>query len=115
MKKKKFYIYQEDLARYQISNDFVTITQFVNDLNEKFSRPNMKKLVTSQITNYLLKKGYLVIKENHKIPSVKGKILGICQKEIECKDGNFYLLNLYNRRAQRYLLDDFYEIIKENK
>lgn len=61
MKKKKFYIYQEDLIRYEIGQELLTISQFVDNLNKRYCTENMKKLRTDSITNFLCIKGYLIV------------------------------------------------------
>ncbi len=53
MAKRKFYVYQEDLIRYKIVQETVTISQLVEDLNKKYSQDDMQKLRTETITNYL--------------------------------------------------------------
>ena len=53
MNKKKFYIYQEDLIRYMVSQEPWTISQLVEDLNKRYSQEDMQKLRTDTITNYL--------------------------------------------------------------
>lgn len=61
MKKKKFYVYQEDLIRYKVGMEKITISKLVEDLNSKFSQEDMQKLRTETITNYLTLNGYLTI------------------------------------------------------
>ena len=51
--KKKFYIYQEDLIKYQVAYEAIGISQFVEALNNMFCVNGMKKLRTNQITNFL--------------------------------------------------------------
>lgn len=112
MKKKKFYIYQEDLIRYEVEQELLTISQFVDNLNKRYCTENMKKLRTDSITNYLCTKGYLILNnEKRKMPTRKGKILGIELGTITDKEGKRHIVNLYNARAKQYILDNLYEII----
>ena len=53
MKKISFYIYQEDLIRYETKQEYVTISQLVSDLNQKYCTANMLRLRTETITEYL--------------------------------------------------------------
>jgi len=112
MNKRNFYIYQEDLIRYEVSQKPLTISQLVEDLNKKYGQENMKKLRTDTITNYLNVMGYLVVdNKNRKRPTQKGRLLGI---EVGCiidKEGKKHEVNLYNERAQKYILDNLYEMI----
>ncbi len=112
MKKKKFYIYQEDLIRYEVGQELLTISQFVDNLNQRYCTDGMKKLRTDSITNYLCAKGYLILdNEKRKKPTQKGKILGIESGYIIGKAGKRYIANLYNARAKQYILDNLYEIM----
>ena len=78
MNKRNFYIYQEDLIRYEVSQKPLAISQLVEDLNKKYGQENMRKLRTDIITNYLNVMGYLVVdNKNRKRPTQKGRLLGI--------------------------------------
>lgn len=112
MAKRKFYVYQEDLIRYKIVQETVTISQLVEDLNKKYSQDDMQKLRTETITNYLTNNGYFVVNDNgKKRPTFKGKILGIEVGYITDKGGQEIEVNLYNDRAQKFILDNLYEMI----
>ena len=112
MNKKKFYIYQEDLIRYMVSQEPWTISQLVEDLNKRYSQEDMQKLRTDTITNYLHAKGYLTIDDrNRKRPTQKGRLLGIKVDRITDTEGKEYKVNLYNARAKKYILDNLYEMI----
>lgn len=111
MQKRDFYIYQEDLINYTMKEEPVTISKLVEDLNVKYCENDMKKLRPETITNFLLKQGYLLMDENaRKSPTPKGKFLGIVVGYISDKDGNKHLINLYNVRAQKYIMDNIYDM-----
>ena len=112
MAKRKFYVYQEDLIRYKLVQETVTISQLVEELNKKYSQDDMQKLRTETITNYLTNNGYLVVNDNgKKRPTFKGKILGIEVGYITDKVGQEIEVNMYNDRAQKFILDNLYEMI----
>ena len=112
MSKRKFYVYQEDLIRYKVSREFSTISQLVEDLNKRYSQKGMQKLRTDTITNYLYVMGYLFVDDkNRKRPTKKGKLLGIKVDRIIDKERKEYEVNLYNERAQKYILDNLYEML----
>ena len=46
-----------------------------------------------------------------KRPTLKGKLLGIEVREIIDENGQVYEVNLYNNRAQMYILDNLYEML----
>ena len=85
MKKISFYIYQEDLIKYETEQEYVTISQLVCDLNQKYCTANMLRLRTETITEYLKEQNYLCVDK--------------------------YVVNLYNKKAQQYILDNLYNII----
>lgn len=111
MSKRKFYIYQEELIRYKVSTESITISQLVRDLNDRYCKEDMVKLRTETITNYLSDKGYLFLEDNKKRPTFKGKLLGIEVGCITDRNGQTHEVNLYNERAQKYVLDNLYEMI----
>lgn len=112
MQKRDFYIYQEDLIKYPMQEEPLTISKLVKDLNDRYCESDMKKLRIDTITDFLVKQGYLFINENsRKIPTPKGNILGIIMGYIVDKDGNKHLVNLYTVRAQKYIIDNLYDII----
>lgn len=111
MDKKEFYVYQEDLIRYEINKDLATISQLVGELNLKYCMEDMKKLRTTQITNFLKSQGYLYLDETgRKRPTRKGNILGINVGYISDEMENKYQVNFYNKRAQGYILDNLYDV-----
>ena len=112
MKKISFYIYQEDLIKYETEQEYVTISQLVCDLNQKYCTANMLRLRTETITEYLKEQNYLCVdKNNKKYPTPKGRILGITVGSKTDEKGNKYVVNLYNKKAQQYILDNLYNII----
>jgi len=112
MQKRDFYIYQEDLIKYSVTKENVTISKLVEDLNVKYCENDMRRLRTETITNFLIKQGYLFRDKNaRKRPTLKGKILGIEVGYILDEDGNKYLTNLYTMKAQKYIIDNIYDMI----
>lgn len=113
MEKKRFYIYQEDLIRYEIhKGSVVPISQLVEDLNIKYCTEDMKKLRTTVVTDFLQAQGFLFIDEvGRKRPTRKGNILGINVGYMSDDTGKKYQVNLYNERAQKYILDNLYDIL----
>lgn len=112
MNKKQFYVYQEDLIKYKSNKVPVTISNLVQEFNERFCSAEMKRLRTENITDFLIKQRYLYLdKDGAKRPTEKGKWLGISTQKIANENGKEYLMNMYNSRAQKYIFDNIYEII----
>lgn len=109
----KLILQSADFICYQKYQKLVPISQLVEDLNNKYCTDDMKKLRTTQITNYLLRQGYLYLdEEERKRPTTKGKMIGIQIGEIIDKSGEEITVNLYDLRAQQYILDNFYDIVR---
>lgn len=110
--KMEFYIYQEDLIKYNVCDSNVSITEFVQRLNKTFCIEDMKKLRAEQIIDYLVKEGFLERNaDKTKIPSTKGKLMGIGTEERIGKDGEIYKVITYTPKGQLYILDKIYKII----
>ena len=75
----------------------------------------MQRLRGRQITGWLLKNGYLEMKDfngkKFRGPSEKGISVGISSNEYLGADAE-YLVNLYSADAQRFILDHIDDIIK---
>lgn len=94
--------------------DGISISAFIREI-ERIIPENMQSLNYKSILKWLIQKGYIVENEvdetGHafKIPTEKGKRIGIYTEKRE-RTGGYYIVTLYNRNAQRYLLDNLEEI-----
>ena len=111
MKKRKFYIFQEELIKMEIDRNGVCITDLVRMLN-MYAMSDMKKLRTTQITDYLVRKGYLQEECGNRRPTKRGAWLGITVQERKNENKEVYWLNMYGEKAQRYIYDHLYEMIE---
>lgn len=101
---------QKDVAMQIISDQPVKVSEFTTSLNHLIQQEGMKKLIATQITNWLLERGYLeeeLDEQNNRIRVVskKGTELGITTEEHQGKRG-IYRTNLYNADAQRFLIEN---------
>ena len=94
--------------------DAISISAFAREM-EKLIPENMQSISYKSMVQWLLQEGYLTESEpdnnerTFKIPSDKGKEIGIYSEDRE-RDGGHYLLTLYNKDAQRFLLEHLKEI-----
>ena len=99
----------------EVLNNFIysedkSITHVLNQIYEPIANLNVKKVSVTKITTALREEGYLVDETNpetgktRKIPSVKGKELGIYMVEREY-EGKIYQSVTYDRNAQEYVVD----------
>lgn len=111
MQKEKFYIYQEDLIQTPVMDEVVTISGFVGYLNKMYCKSNMKKMRCESIYSFLHKKRYIEIKDDVRIPTKLGILVGIYKQEKVNDLGQKYECLVLSDKAQQMLLDNFYNII----
>ena len=86
-----------------------SITHVLNQIYEPIADMNVKKVSVTKVTAALKEAGYLLDEPNpetgktRKVPSVKGRELGIYMVEREY-NGRMYQSVTYNRNAQEYVV-----------
>ena len=94
------FIYREDMS----------ITHVLNQIYEPVADKNVKKVSVTKVTTTLKEEGYLLYElntesgKNRKIPSEKGKELGIYIVAREY-NGRMYESVTYNQNAQEYVVE----------
>lgn len=99
----------------EILNSFMyaedkSITQVLNQIYEPIADMNVKKVSVTKVTAALKDEGYLLDELNpetgktRKVPSTKGKELGIYLVEREY-NGRMYQSVTYNKNAQEYVVE----------
>lgn len=109
----------EAVARVPISQEPLRITQFVEHINAVLGNPQMKKLSTTTITNWLLSKGILEKRAGadgnaQRLPTETGIMLGLF---MEVRRGQYgeYTAVLYGAEAQKFILDNLEAILEEKR
>lgn len=87
----------------------VKISEFTLAMNSAIDSSDMRKLVATQITNWLVAKGYLSEeydeqKNKIRIASSLGESIGITTQEHRGANG-IYRTNMYDTNAQRFLVE----------
>lgn len=101
------YAYKRDLS----------ISQFVDQLNEGLDEDTYKKLSYGKITSWLKAMGYLDVVEDKEwskkrtVPSAKAHAIGIYTEERESSRGIKYLAVLYNKEAQAFIINNMEKIL----
>lgn len=107
----------------EILNDFtykedMSITHVLNQIYEPIAEMNVKKISVTKVTALLKEEGYLLDEPNpetgktRKVPSTKGKELGIYLTEREY-NGRMYQSVTYNRNAQEYVVEVIRKLAEE--
>lgn len=94
----------------------LSITHFVEQLNENLDESAYKKLSYTKITGWLKLAGYLNVIEdwdnkNKTVPTDKGRQLGIYTEERESMQGRKYEAVIYNKEAQEFIVNNMVNIL----
>ena len=112
-----FAVTMEQLSQIRISQEPVRVTQLVEMISAAADDPQMKKLSTTVITNWLLDKGFLE-KQNtpdgksRRVPTQNGFLIGL---STEMRQGQYgeYQAVFYNAAAQQFVLDNLPAMLEE--
>ena len=114
-KLQPFSITVEQLSRVRISQEPVRVTQLVEMIGTAVDNPQMKKLSTTAITNWLLEKGFLEKQttpdgKSRRVPTASGRMIGL---STETRQGQYgeYLEVFYNAEAQQFVLDNLADML----
>ena len=114
-KLQPFSITVEQLSRVRISQEPVRVTQLVEMIGTAVDNPQMKKLSTTAITNWLLEKGFLEKQttpdgKSRRVPTSSGRMIGL---STETRQGQYgeYLAVFYNAEAQQFVLDNLADML----
>lgn len=94
----------------------VSVKQIVKQINDQIEDPNMRRLQSKQVIEWLAVTGMLAVKNDQKgipikYPTEKGKQLGITP-EYRSARGETYLVAVYSREAQQFIIDNLDAIIE---
>ena len=114
-KKYAFYISSSDIQKVELSDEPITISCFTYKINACIDSKKMKKLKASQITNWLMQKGFLTETvsddgKSFKVLTNTSASIGISSIKKESAYGRIYDVNVYNRDGQKYILEHINEI-----
>lgn len=105
----------EILNEFQYQED-KSISNFLKQVHAPAEGRNIKKVKPKEITDWLKASGYLTIaycqeiEKETTVPTEKGKEIGI-YSEIRSFTGNNYLLVIYGRKAQEFLVQNLERIL----
>ena len=109
-KKLSFYISSKDKKKIKISKIPISISKFSYILNNNINDNIMKKIRGSEITDWLMSKGYLKGDLGVKEITEEGIKIGIFKEYRLGKEGEKYSVNLYNIQAQKFIIDNLGEM-----
>ena len=116
-KLQDFSITMEQLRSVQISPEPVRVTQLIEMISSAVGDPQMKKLLTTVITDWLLQKGFMEKQpgldgKSIRVPTQNGLTLGL---SIQTRQGQYgeYQAVYYNASAQQFVLDNLTAMLPE--
>ena len=114
-KKEPFSITFNEIEKFQPSDMPIPVSKIAERINSLVNNANMKKLTYKNITDWLLSIEMLQISikpdgKTTKMPTASGNELGITTEERIGTKGN-YIVALYNRQAQQFIVDNIDSII----
>ena len=112
-----FTLTPQQRARVSLSDTPVRITEFVEILHRAANAPDMRKLPTTAITNWLLANGFLIKQttpdgKSRRLPTAAGQALGLSVSSRQGLHGE-YTAVYYNRSAQEFLLGNLDTFLQE--
>ena len=113
--KAPFAISREKLSGIVLSQQPIRISDFTEIINRAADDPSRKKLKATDITNWLLERGYLQKElgpdgKQRRAPTELGLRSGIQAQMLQGQNG-YYLSISYDANAQRLILDHLEEIL----
>ncbi len=111
-----FYLSKKQKQLIEISQEPISISKFVYNINELVDASVMKKLQATIVTKWLTNRGYLKITNNENgmefktLAEKSAELELICQEKTN-KYGNKYSVILYPLKAQKFILDNLDEIV----
>ncbi len=114
-----FHLTEEQVRSFQFFEQPVYISTLAQRINEMITEPGMRHLVHNSVTAFLINQGYMQIyvdsqEKNKRWPTETGRKLGISTAQRTGTNGE-YTVVLYNKNAQRYILEHMKEIEEINR
>lgn len=115
LKQLPFAVTAQQLASVPLSQTPLRISQLVDLINSSVGNPEMRRLGTTRVTDWLLDKGFLEKQDgpdgkSHRLPTEAGLRMGL-SVEIRHNQYGEYQAVLYNADAQQFVLDNLPDIL----
>lgn len=109
-RKQEFFLIKEEADDFNYS-DLYCISEIRDEMNRICKRDDIKKIPSTKLTEILLSEGLIIEKDQEgrftKMPTEKGKELGIKIMDKVSEKGNAYTLLMYPANVQRMLVEKF--------
>lgn len=113
--KNDFYISFEDIQKFPFSDAPITISEIAKRINSLTEDENMKRIQYKNLTDWLISIKMLFVEtkldgKTAKRPTAAGIELGITTETRNGMQGS-YMVVLYNRTAQQFIIDNIDSVI----
>lgn len=110
-----FSITREQLSRFDYSPYHISASEISRKIADIVKNPLMKSFSVPKLNQWLIQKDLLresadSFGKTRKLPTEQGKALGICSEQKMGRDGE-YIAVLFNVNAQRFIVNNIYEIL----
>lgn len=114
-KKRSFTIETEELKKFTFSDTPISISEIVKRINALIDNETVSPLRVSKVQEWLLYSDVLFEEEKNgkkaKRPTLTGEEIGITVDHRINFQGIPYTINLYNRKAQEFIIDNFKSLL----
>lgn len=113
--KLPFAITEEQLEKFPYSEKPISVSEIARNINTLIDTDTMRSIAYTDITNWLISIGILYETEGSdgnikRQPTEMGTKFGISTEQRE-KEGKSYVIVVYNKNAQKYIIDSMSEIL----
>lgn len=110
-----FSITEEQAEEYEFSDEPLSLLQILNKINKLIDTTKYRKLTSNALADFLVDEGLLDVipvegGRFYRRATKKGNAEGIFYKDRLAGDGNTYLVNLYDKNAQFFIIDNLQTI-----
>ena len=116
---RKFSIDRTELEKFEYSDNLLSISEISTRINNLKTIETTDKLKCTDLNKWLVSNGMLVeimdSNKKRKIPSEAGKTIGITTQARSSYTGGVYTAILYNKTAQKFIIDNFEDFLTFNK
>ena len=113
-RRKGFSVTPEQKTRVRVLDEPIPLTGFVKQINNVTVLTSDTQLTFAKVADGLEEMGFLEKPEasRTRVPTQAGVQLGISREERKNERGDTYLVNLFNRVAQQFVLDNLEDILE---
>lgn len=115
LKKEIFYLSNEEIRKFEYSEEAISMSEIVKRINCFINKEKMYSLSVTKVHDWLTSINVLfeevIENKKSKRPTSLGKDIGITIEQRTNSQGMSYRINMYNRKAQEFIIDNFENLL----